>query len=166
MKEDLIEILFQYRETFASDNAPLGYIEAQKVEILINVENPYPQLLIIPVYPTIPRARKAFEAYINEVMILGVLRNIGYNEEVEVTTPVIITWNNAKSRIVGDFRALNTHDIPDRYLIPRINETSTQLSKERFIISMDSLQLFHQNFSTPHSRRLLIRIHLFCLYEY
>ncbi|MBW0521076.1 hypothetical protein O181_060791 [Austropuccinia psidii MF-1] len=165
IKEDLIEILFQYRETFASDNAPLGYIEAQEVDVIINVEKPYPQLLRIPAYPAIPRARKALETYINELMLLGVLRNIGHNEEIEVTTPVIITWNNDRSRIVGDFRALNNYNIPDRYLIPRIHETSTQLSKERFINLMDSLTFFHQNLLTPHFRRLLIIIDCFFIYE-
>ncbi|MBW0477785.1 hypothetical protein O181_017500 [Austropuccinia psidii MF-1] len=32
MKEDLIEILFQYRKAFASDNEPIGAIKGHKVE--------------------------------------------------------------------------------------------------------------------------------------
>ncbi|MBW0523552.1 hypothetical protein O181_063267 [Austropuccinia psidii MF-1] len=96
----------------------------------------------------------------------GVLRKGGNNEEVTVTTPVIITWHNDKSRMVGDFRALDTYTIPDRYPIPRIHETLTQLSKERFITSMDSLKGLHQIVLTPHSRRLL-RIIAHCgIYEY
>ncbi|MBW0522529.1 hypothetical protein O181_062244 [Austropuccinia psidii MF-1] len=99
-------------------------------------------------------------------MKLAVLRKVGHNEEVKVTTPVIITWNNDKSRMVGDFRALNTYTIPDRYPIPRINETLTQLSKARFITSMDALKGFHQNGLTPHARKLL-RIIAHCgIYEY
>ncbi|MBW0574799.1 hypothetical protein O181_114514 [Austropuccinia psidii MF-1] len=99
-------------------------------------------------------------------MKLGVLRNVGHNEEVEVTTPVIITWNNDNSRIVGDFRALNTYNFSDRYPIPRINETFTQLSKARFITSMDALKGFHQNVLTPHAR-IFLRIIAYCgIYEY
>ncbi|MBW0573825.1 hypothetical protein O181_113540 [Austropuccinia psidii MF-1] len=166
MKEELIEILFQYREAFASDNEPLGAIKGHEVDIMLNVERPYPPLLRRPAYPASPRAREALENHINELMKLGVLRKVGHNEEVEVTTPVIITWNNDKSRMVGDFRALNTYTIPDRYPIPRIHETLTQLSKARFITSMDALKGFHQNVLTPHARKLL-RIIAHCgIYEY
>ncbi|MBW0582481.1 hypothetical protein O181_122196 [Austropuccinia psidii MF-1] len=122
---------------------------------MLNVERPYPPLLRRPAYPASPRAREALESHINELMKLGVLRKVGHNEEVEVTTPVIITWHNDKSRMVGDFRALNTYTIPDRYPIPRIHETLTQFFKARFITSMDALKGFHQNVLTPHARKLL-----------
>ncbi|MBW0530645.1 hypothetical protein O181_070360 [Austropuccinia psidii MF-1] len=122
---------------------------------MLNVERPYPPLLRGPAYPASPRGREALESHINELMKLGVLRKVGHNEEVEVTTPVIITWNNDKSRSVGDFRALNTYTIPDRYSIPRIHESLTQLSQAIFITSMDSLKGFHQNVLTPHAKKLL-----------
>ncbi|MBW0574882.1 hypothetical protein O181_114597 [Austropuccinia psidii MF-1] len=99
-------------------------------------------------------------------MKLGFHRKVGHNKEVEVTTPVIITWINDKSRVVGDLRALNTYTIPDRSSIPRIHETLTQLSKARFITSMDSLKGFHQNVLTPHSRKLLRIISHCGIYEY
>ncbi|MBW0581885.1 hypothetical protein O181_121600 [Austropuccinia psidii MF-1] len=166
MKEELIEILFQYREAFASDNEPLGVIKGHEVDIILNVERPYPPLLKRPSYPARPRAREALESHINELMKLGVVRKIGHNEEVEVTTPVIITLHNDKSSMFGDFRAFNTYTIPDRYPIPIIHETLTQLSKPKFITSMDSHKGFHQNVSTPHARKLL-RIIFHCgIYEY
>ncbi|MBW0525677.1 hypothetical protein O181_065392 [Austropuccinia psidii MF-1] len=166
MKEELIEILFQYREAFASDDEPLGAGKGHEVDIIPNVERPYPPLLRRPVYPASPRAREALESHINDLMKLGVLRMVGHNEEVKVTTPVIITWHNDKSRMVSDSRELNTYTIPDRYSIPRIHETLTQLSKARFITFMDSLKSFHQNVLTPHARRLL-RIIAHCgIYEY
>ncbi|MBW0579680.1 hypothetical protein O181_119395, partial [Austropuccinia psidii MF-1] len=166
MKEELIEILFQYSKAFASDNEPLGAIKGHEVDIMLNVERPYPPLLRRPAYPDNPSAREALKTHINELMKLGVLRKAGQNEEVEVTTPVIITWHNDKSRMVGDFRALNTYTILDRYPIPRIHETLTQLSKARFITSMVALKGFHQSFLTPHARKLL-RIIAHCgIYEY
>ncbi|MBW0512275.1 hypothetical protein O181_051990 [Austropuccinia psidii MF-1] len=56
MKEDLIKILFQYREAFSSDNEPLGAIKGHEVDIMLNVERTYLPLLIIPAYPASPRA--------------------------------------------------------------------------------------------------------------
>ncbi|MBW0503372.1 hypothetical protein O181_043087 [Austropuccinia psidii MF-1] len=121
MKEELIEILFEYREAFASDNEPLGAIKGHEVEIMLNLERTQPPLLRRPAYPASPRAEEALESHINELVKLGALRNVGHNEEVDVTMPVIITWHNEKSRMVGYFRALNTYNIPDRFPIPRIH---------------------------------------------
>ncbi|MBW0571414.1 hypothetical protein O181_111129 [Austropuccinia psidii MF-1] len=132
---------------------------------MLNVERPYPPPLRRPAYPASPRARESLENHINELIKLEVLRKLGKNGEVEFTTPVIITWHNDKSRMVGDLRASNTYTIPDRYPIPRIHETLTQLSKSKFITSMDALKGFHQNVLTPHARKLL-RIIFHCgIYE-
>ncbi|MBW0496655.1 hypothetical protein O181_036370 [Austropuccinia psidii MF-1] len=111
IKEDLIEILFQFREAFSSDNESLGANKGHEVDIILNVERPEPPLLRRPTYPANPRAREALESHIKELMKMGVLRKVGHNEEVEVTTPVIITWHNDKSRMVGVFPALNTYTI-------------------------------------------------------
>ncbi|MBW0555727.1 hypothetical protein O181_095442 [Austropuccinia psidii MF-1] len=59
MKEELIEILFQYREAFASDHEPLGAIKGHEVDIMLNVERPYPPLLRSTAYPASPRAKEA-----------------------------------------------------------------------------------------------------------
>ncbi|MBW0588283.1 hypothetical protein O181_127998 [Austropuccinia psidii MF-1] len=133
---------------------------------MLNVERPYPPLLRRPAYPGSPRAREALESHINELMKLGVLRKVGHNEEVEVTPPVIITWHNDKLRMLGDFRALNTNTIPDRYPIPRIHEALTQLSKEKFITSMNALKGFHQNVLTPHAKKFMSIIAHCGIYEY
>ncbi|MBW0473350.1 hypothetical protein O181_013065 [Austropuccinia psidii MF-1] len=90
MKEDLIEIFFHFKEAFSSDNHLLGATKVHEVKIMLNVEIPYPPLLRRPAYPS-PRAREELEYHINKLMKLVVLRNVGHNEEVEVTTPVIIT---------------------------------------------------------------------------
>ncbi|MBW0524865.1 hypothetical protein O181_064580 [Austropuccinia psidii MF-1] len=166
MKEELIKISLQYRESFACDNEPLGAIKGHEVDIMLNVERPYPPLLRRLAYQASPRAREELESHINELIKLGVLRNIWHNEEVEVTTPVIITWNNDKSMMVGYFRALNTYTIPDRYPIPRLHETLTQLSKGKFITSMEAVKGFHQTVLTPHYRKLLRIIPHCDIFEY
>ncbi|MBW0512020.1 hypothetical protein O181_051735 [Austropuccinia psidii MF-1] len=96
IKEKLIDLLFKYKNAFSTDKEPLGAIIGHEVYIILNVEKPYPPLLRRPAYPASPRAREAFELHIKELMDLGVLRKMGHNEQVEVTTPVIISWHNGK----------------------------------------------------------------------
>ncbi|MBW0502575.1 hypothetical protein O181_042290 [Austropuccinia psidii MF-1] len=108
MRHELIDVLYTYNNAFASDNEPLGSTKGYEVDITLNIDRPYPPLLRRQAYPASPRDREALEKHIQGLIQLGVLRKVGHNEEVEVTTPVIIAWNNDKSRIVGDFKALNT----------------------------------------------------------
>ncbi|MBW0515189.1 hypothetical protein O181_054904 [Austropuccinia psidii MF-1] len=165
-KEKLIDLLFKYKDTFATEKQQLGAIIKHEVEIIRNVKKPYPPLLKRPAYPASPKAREALEVQIKELMDLGVLRKVGHNEQVEVTTPVIIMWNNGKSTMVGGFRALNTYTIPDRYPIPRIHETFTRLSQAKLITAMDALKGFHQNVLTDNAKKLLSRIVHCGIYEY
>ncbi|MBW0566958.1 hypothetical protein O181_106673 [Austropuccinia psidii MF-1] len=96
MKEKLFFLLFKYKNVFSTDKEPLGAIIGHEVDIILNVEKPYPPLLRRPAYPASPKAIEALEVHIKESMYLGVLRKVGQNEQVEVTTPVIITCNNGK----------------------------------------------------------------------
>ncbi|MBW0551104.1 hypothetical protein O181_090819 [Austropuccinia psidii MF-1] len=68
--------------------------------------------------------------------------------------------------MVGDFRALITYTIPDRYPIPRIHKTLAQLSQAKFITAMDALKGFHQNVLTDNSKRLLSIIVHCGIFEY
>ncbi|MBW0516124.1 hypothetical protein O181_055839 [Austropuccinia psidii MF-1] len=99
-------------------------------------------------------------------MDLGILRKLGHNEQVEVTTAAIIAWNNVKSRMVGDFIALNSYTIPDRYPIPRVNVILLQLAQARLIKAMDSLKGFNTNVLTDNSRKPLRIIVHYGIYEY
>ncbi|MBW0503524.1 hypothetical protein O181_043239 [Austropuccinia psidii MF-1] len=51
--------------------------------------------------------------------------------------------------------------MPERYPIPIIHETLTQLSQPKFITAMDALEGFHQNVLTDNSKKLL-RIIVHC----
>ncbi|MBW0518673.1 hypothetical protein O181_058388 [Austropuccinia psidii MF-1] len=129
------------QEAFASEKEPLGEIIGHEADIILNIERPYPPLLRRPSYPE-------------------------SNEEVEITTPVIVAWHNGKSRTVGDFRALNTYTVPDRYPIPKIQIALTQVSQALYITIVDSLKGFHHNVVTPRARKYL-RIIVHCGgYEY
>ncbi|MBW0500355.1 hypothetical protein O181_040070 [Austropuccinia psidii MF-1] len=68
--------------------------------------------------------------------------------------------------MVGDFRALNTYTVPDRYSIARIQEALTKFSKAKYITSMDESKGFNQKFLMPKDKKLLIIINHCSIYEY
>ncbi|MBW0507136.1 hypothetical protein O181_046851 [Austropuccinia psidii MF-1] len=96
MRHDIMDVLYTYKNAFASDNEPLGTIKGNEVDITLNIDRPYPPVLTRPAYPASTRAREALEKHIQELIQLGVLRKVGHNREVEVTKPVIIAWHNYK----------------------------------------------------------------------
>jgi len=166
-KNSLFEVLYHNRLAFANTDQPLGAIKGHEVQIKLTVDRPYPPLLRRPPYnPASPKSREALEEHIEELVRLNVLRKIGHNEVVEITTPVIIAWHNGKSRMVGDFRALNTYTAADRYPIPKISETLTNLAKARYLTSMDVLKGFHQNVIEESCRKFLRIILHKGIYEY
>ena len=163
--KQLQQLLFEKRVAFSkADN--LRAIKGHEMTITLNIDRPFPPLLRRAAYPASPRSREALSTHIQELLEMGVLKKVGSNEVVEITTPVIIAWHNGKSRMVGDFRALNTYTKPDRYPIPRISITLTNLAKAKFITSMDVLKGFHQIQIHPDSRQFLRIITHMGIYEY
>ncbi|MBW0531218.1 hypothetical protein O181_070933 [Austropuccinia psidii MF-1] len=144
MRCDIIDVLYTYKNDFASDNEPLGAIKGNEVDITLNIDRPYPPVLRRLAYPASTRAREALEKHIQELIQLGVLRKLGNNKEVEETTPVIISWHNEKSRMVGYFGELNTYTVSDRYPIPRIKKTLTQLSEAKMPFAIKNAPSHYQ----------------------
>ncbi|MBW0532008.1 hypothetical protein O181_071723 [Austropuccinia psidii MF-1] len=165
-ENELSCLLYDHKGAFASDKQTLGAIIGHEVDIILNIERPYPPLLRRPAYPASPKSREALETNIKELLDLGVIRRVGHNEELEITTPVIVAWHNGKYRMVGDCRALNAYTVPDRYPIPKIQIALTQISQAVYITTMDALLRFHKNMVTPRARKYL-RIIVHCgVYEY
>ncbi|MBW0577057.1 hypothetical protein O181_116772 [Austropuccinia psidii MF-1] len=94
------------------------------------------------------------------------IRKIGHNEIVEITTRILKTWNDVKSRLCGDFRALNNYTNTDRYPIPGIPHALDKMAKSKYITKMDCMNGFQQNGVKPNSMKLLKIICHMGIYEY
>ncbi|MBW0465354.1 hypothetical protein O181_005069 [Austropuccinia psidii MF-1] len=114
-KLNLLNMLRKNGPAFAIGEEPLGKIRGHDIELYLDVERPYPPILRRSPYPESLETRKKIEKHINELLERDVIRKIGHNEIVEITTPILITWHDGKSRLCGDFRALNNYTKSDRY---------------------------------------------------
>ena len=159
-------MIVENKEAFAYGDRMLGDIVNHEIEVKMNIPPPYPPILRRAPYPASQRSRQELEKHIEELVEMKVLRKCEKNEEVNVTTPVIIAWHNGKSRMVGDFRALNTYTEPVRYPMPRIEQSLTNLANAKYITSMDVLKGFHQIKVSPESRKFLRIICHKGVYEY
>ncbi|MBW0489782.1 hypothetical protein O181_029497 [Austropuccinia psidii MF-1] len=100
---------------FSIGEEPLGKIRGHYIELYLDVERPYSPMLRRPPSPESLETRKEIEKHINEILGMDVIRKTGHNEIVEITTPVLITCIEGKSRLCGDFRALNSYTKAERY---------------------------------------------------
>ncbi|MBW0467124.1 hypothetical protein O181_006839 [Austropuccinia psidii MF-1] len=119
-----------------------------------------------PPYPESLETRKEIEKHINKLLNMDVIRKIGHNEIVQITTPVLITWHDRNSGLCGDFRALNDYTKADRYPIPRIPHALDKLAKAKYITKMDCMKGFHQKGVKSNSIILLRIIFHMGIYEY
>ncbi|KAG0142865.1 hypothetical protein CROQUDRAFT_49639, partial [Cronartium quercuum f. sp. fusiforme G11] len=92
-------LINKYRNQFDLGNNNLGEIKNHPVHVKLNVEKPYPPILKKNAYPASPRNRVEIEKHIDELLKMKVIRKVGEDEAVEITTPVIIAWHNEKSRL-------------------------------------------------------------------
>ncbi|MBW0485925.1 hypothetical protein O181_025640 [Austropuccinia psidii MF-1] len=144
-KLSLVKKLRKNRLELAIGEEPLGKIKSHDIGLYLDVERPYPPMLRRPPYPASLETRKETEIHINELLDIHVIRKIGYNEIVEITTPVLITCNDGKSRMCAYFKALNNYTKSDRYPIPGISHASGKLAKAKYITKMDCLKGFYQS---------------------
>ncbi|MBW0511732.1 hypothetical protein O181_051447 [Austropuccinia psidii MF-1] len=130
-KLGLLKMLRKNRPAFAIGEEPLGKIRGHDIELYLDVERPYPPMLKRTPYPESLETRKEITKHINELLEMDVIRKVGHNEIVEITTPVLITWHYGKSRLCGDFRPLHNYTKADRYPIPRIPHALDKLAKAK-----------------------------------
>ncbi|MBW0524512.1 hypothetical protein O181_064227 [Austropuccinia psidii MF-1] len=62
-ENELSALLCDHREAFASNKEPLGEIIGHEVDIILNIEGPYPPLLRRPAYPARPKSREVLEIH-------------------------------------------------------------------------------------------------------
>ncbi|MBW0494411.1 hypothetical protein O181_034126 [Austropuccinia psidii MF-1] len=64
MRQELINVLYTYKNAFTSDNEPLGAINGHEVDITLNIDRPYPSVLRRKAYAASPRDREALAKHI------------------------------------------------------------------------------------------------------
>ncbi|MBW0508950.1 hypothetical protein O181_048665 [Austropuccinia psidii MF-1] len=109
----------------------LRKVRGLDIELYLDVEKSYPAIFRRPPYPKSLGTRKEIGNNVNEILNMDFIRNIGYNEIVEVITPVLISLPDGECRLCGDFRELNNYTKAGRYPVPRILHALDKLAKAK-----------------------------------
>ena len=163
---NLLNLLVENKLAFSTQDEDFTAIKGHELSLELTITKPYPPILRRAPYPASPRSREAIKEHIDNLLKMKIIRKVPPGEEVNMTTPVVIAWHNEKSRLCGDFRALNSVTVPIRYPMPKINESLTNLAKAKYITTMDVLKGFHQNVVHKDSRQYLRIICYLGVYEY
>ncbi|MBW0565081.1 hypothetical protein O181_104796 [Austropuccinia psidii MF-1] len=83
-------MLRKNRPAFSIGEEPFGKIKGHDIELYLDVERPYTPMLRRHPYPESQETRKEIEKHINELLGMDVIRKIGHNEIVEITTPAMM----------------------------------------------------------------------------
>ncbi|MBW0547551.1 hypothetical protein O181_087266 [Austropuccinia psidii MF-1] len=145
MKLNSVKVLGKCRKAFVIGDELLGKIKGHDIELYLDLERAYPPMVKQPTYPDIQGTRKEAEKHLDECLEMVIRTKIGENDILEVTTPILIAWNDGKSRLCGDFIAQKNFTKAYRYPIPRISHELENSSKAKFINNMDFMKGFHQN---------------------
>ncbi|MBW0483173.1 hypothetical protein O181_022888 [Austropuccinia psidii MF-1] len=138
--DPLAELLNEFKEVQFSTNLTRK-IRGHDIELCLDVKIPYPPMLRRPPYPESLETRKEIEKHVNELLDMDLIREIGHNEIVEITTPVLITWHDGRYRLCGDFRALNNYKKAGRQL--KYSEASYGVTQTECLCLVWALEKLH-----------------------
>ncbi|MBW0502818.1 hypothetical protein O181_042533 [Austropuccinia psidii MF-1] len=76
---EISALLYEHKEAFESDKEPLGATVGHEVDIILNIEKPYPPLLRRSEYPESPKSGEALEIHIKKPLDIGVIGMVCHN---------------------------------------------------------------------------------------
>lgn len=106
------------------------------------------------------------ERNFDELLRLGVLRKAAEEGEVFITTSVGIGFHDGKSILCGDFRALNTYNVPEIYPLPQINQALNKLRRDVFITKLYVMKGFNRNILERNITKILSITYHLEIFEY
>ncbi|MBW0519420.1 hypothetical protein O181_059135 [Austropuccinia psidii MF-1] len=89
-KVSSLKLLRKNRPTLAIGGEPLGKIRGHDIELYMDVERPFPPMLRRPPYPASLETRNKLQKHTNDILDMDVIRRIGHNQIVGITTPLLV----------------------------------------------------------------------------
>jgi hypothetical protein len=155
-RAQILAIVDQFHEAFASSQRPLGTYKGAKVKWHVNYpgidNNPpaIPAKMRKAPYPCSPASKTILMEAIQKLMDLGVVQP---SDSPYSAPAVLVQKQGKKPRVVIDYRGINEFVTPDSYPMPRIDHSLSLLSGAKYVTTLDANHGFHQLVMDEDSRQ-------------
>ena len=158
-KEVVQRMLKEEAASFATNEDDIGCMEGLQMDIELSDSTPGQRN-----YVSIPRPLyQELKSYIEDLMNKRFITK----SRSSYSSPVVcIRKKDGTLRLCVDYRELNRRTVPDRYPIPRIQETLDSLGGNSWFSVPDQGKAYHQGFIAPKSRPYTAFITPWGLYEW
>ena len=157
-KEMATALLVKEQDSFAKDDSDIGSIKHLKLAIRLKDETPVQKNYVVVPRPLYQEVK----SYIEDLN-----RNFICKSTSPYSSPVVCVRKKDKSlHLCIDYCALNQKTIPDRHLIPRIQEALDSLGGNTWLSVLDQGKAYHQGYMSETSQPLTAFITPWGLYEW
>ena len=145
-REQVRQMVKEESSVFTVDSDDIGNVTTHKMEINLSDNIPVQQP-----YNAIPRAlygevKSYIENLLNKKWII--------HSQSSYSSPVVaVRKKDGSLRLCCDYRKLNSKTIPDRHLLPRIQNIIDNLGGNNFFSLLDQSKAYHQLQLDPNSRK-------------
>ena len=136
-KQQLLELVNEFRDTFAVDLSELGKSTTGSMEIRLLDNEP----VVYRPYRLSYAEREFVKEHIKELKRFDIIRD---SKSPYATPILLVKKKTGEARICCDFRRLNAKTIKDRYPLPRIDDLLDQLSEAKCYTTLDMAQGYWQ----------------------
>lgn len=158
-EKKLLELLYDFRDVFSFDGDPIGNCDFYEHEIDTNGAKPFH----VQPYPTSDKNLKIIREHLDNLLRDGIIRP---SKSPWASSPHIVGKKDGSTRMVVDYRRLNSLTKRDSYPLPSIELCLSLLRNAKYFSTIDLLQGFHQiNMSSASIEKTAFTTH-FGMFEY
>lgn len=158
-KAKVNKMLCEEARAFARDSNNIGCILSLQMSITLEDEIP-----VQKTYSSVPKPLfKEVNEYIEELLLRGLIVK---SKSSYAATVVCVRKKDGGLRLCIDYHLLNKKTVPDRHLLPRIQDLTDNLGNYTWFSILDQGKGFHQGLVAEGSRHLTVFITPWGLYEW
>lgn len=147
VQDQLYELLQKYRNCFATDLSELGC--SKDTEMNINLQDQTP--VVYRPYRLSHHERQNVRAIVDDLIHNDIVQESSSNYASPI---LLVKKKSGESRLCVDYRALNNKTIKDKYPLPLIDDQVSNLSGNKYFITLDLSSGYYQIPMSKESQHL------------
>lgn len=137
LREKLYQLLQKYRSCFATNLSELGCARGSVMDIAVHDNTP----VVYRPYRLSHCERQKVRAMVDELIDNDIVQESSSNYASPI---LLVKKKNGESRLCVDYRCLNSKTIKDKYPLPLIDDQLSNLSGNKYFITLDLASGYYQ----------------------